>query len=75
MAGGDEGTSRTTSGTTTHTSEEMLCAASNRSDRRTHASTACTRLSILLYEYEFGPDNAGLMTGGEPTGEEEGLSG
>jgi hypothetical protein len=28
-----------------------------------------------IYLYEFGPDNAGLMTGGEPTGEEEGLSG
>jgi hypothetical protein len=28
-----------------------------------------------VYLYEFGPTNAGLMTGGEPTGEEEGLSG
>ena len=28
-----------------------------------------------VYLYEFGPSNAGLMTGGEPTGEEEGLSG
>ena len=28
-----------------------------------------------IYLYEFGPSNAGLMTGGEPTGEEEGLSG
>jgi hypothetical protein len=27
-----------------------------------------------VYLYESGPDNAGLMTGGEPTGEEEGLS-
>jgi hypothetical protein len=28
-----------------------------------------------IYLYEFGVDNAGLMTGGEPTGEEEGLAG
>jgi len=28
-----------------------------------------------VYLYEFGPSNAGLMTGGGPTGEEEGLSG
>jgi hypothetical protein len=28
-----------------------------------------------IYLYEFGPDNAGLMTGSEPTGEEEGLAG
>jgi hypothetical protein len=28
-----------------------------------------------LYLYEFGPSNAGLQTGGEPTGEEEGLAG
>jgi hypothetical protein len=28
-----------------------------------------------VYLYEFGATNAGLMTGGEPTGEEEGLSG
>jgi hypothetical protein len=28
-----------------------------------------------VYLYEFGPSNAGPMTGGEPTGEEEGLSG
>ncbi len=28
-----------------------------------------------IYLYEFGVPNAGLMTGGEPTGEEEGLAG
>jgi hypothetical protein len=28
-----------------------------------------------LYLYEFGPTNAGLATGIEPTGEEEGISG
>jgi hypothetical protein len=28
-----------------------------------------------VYLYEFGFSNAGLMTGGEPTGEDEGLSG
>jgi hypothetical protein len=28
-----------------------------------------------LYLYEFGPENAGLATGIEPTGEEEGTSG
>lgn len=28
-----------------------------------------------LYLYEFGASNVGLMTGREPTGEEEGLSG
>jgi hypothetical protein len=28
-----------------------------------------------LYLYGYGPDNAGLATGSEPTGEEEGLSG
>ncbi len=28
-----------------------------------------------IYLYEFGVSNAGLMTGGEPTGEEEGLAG
>ena len=28
-----------------------------------------------IYLYEFGPDNAGLMTGQEPTGEEEGTGG
>lgn len=28
-----------------------------------------------IYLYEFGADNAGLMTGSEPTGEEEGLGG
>jgi hypothetical protein len=28
-----------------------------------------------IYLYEFGSTNAGLMTGGEPTGEEEGLAG
>jgi hypothetical protein len=28
-----------------------------------------------VYFYEFGPTNVGLMTGTEPTGEEEGLSG
>jgi hypothetical protein len=28
-----------------------------------------------LYLYEFGITNAGLMSGGEPTGEEEGLAG
>lgn len=28
-----------------------------------------------IYLYEFGVGNAGLMTGGEPTGEEEGLAG
>lgn len=28
-----------------------------------------------VYLYEFGVTNAGLMTGGEPTGEEEGTSG
>lgn len=28
-----------------------------------------------IYLYEFGPTNAGLMTGREPTGEEEGISG
>jgi hypothetical protein len=28
-----------------------------------------------VYLYEFGTENAGLMTGLEPTGEEEGLSG
>jgi hypothetical protein len=28
-----------------------------------------------VYLYEFGPSNAGLQTGGEPTGEEEGLAG
>jgi hypothetical protein len=29
----------------------------------------------VVLQYEFGPSNAGLMTGGEPTGDEEGLSG
>ncbi len=28
-----------------------------------------------IYLYEFGPNNAGLMTGAEPTGEEEGRNG
>ncbi|MGD9703191.1 MAG: hypothetical protein AB7Q42_10645 [Acidimicrobiia bacterium] len=28
-----------------------------------------------IYLYEFGATNAGLMSGSEPTGEEEGLSG
>jgi hypothetical protein len=28
-----------------------------------------------VYLYEFGASNAGLLTGGEPTGEEEGLAG
>jgi hypothetical protein len=28
-----------------------------------------------VYLYEFGPSNVGLQTGGEPTGEEEGLAG
>jgi hypothetical protein len=28
-----------------------------------------------LYLFEFGPENAGLATGIEPTGEEEGISG
>jgi hypothetical protein len=28
-----------------------------------------------IYLYEFGVTNAGLMTGSEPTGEEEGLAG
>ncbi len=28
-----------------------------------------------VYLYEFGPSNAGLMTGNEPTGEEEGIGG
>jgi hypothetical protein len=28
-----------------------------------------------IYLYEFGASNAGLMSGNEPTGEEEGLSG
>lgn len=28
-----------------------------------------------VYLYEFGATNVGLMTGAEPTGEEEGLSG
>ncbi|MDP8931616.1 MAG: hypothetical protein M3O70_24360 [Actinomycetota bacterium] len=28
-----------------------------------------------IYLYEFGVNNAGLMTGIEPTGEEEGISG
>ena len=28
-----------------------------------------------IYLYEFGTTNAGLMTGDEPTGEDEGLAG
>ena len=28
-----------------------------------------------IYLYEFGTANAGLMTGDEPTGEDEGLGG
>jgi hypothetical protein len=28
-----------------------------------------------VYLYGFDPSNAGLQTGGEPSGEEEGLSG
>ena len=28
-----------------------------------------------VYLYEFGVSNAGLMTGSEPTGEEEGIAG
>jgi hypothetical protein len=28
-----------------------------------------------IYLYEFGATNAGLMTGQEPTGEEEGIAG
>ena len=28
-----------------------------------------------IYLYEFGVSNAGLMSGMEPTGEEEGISG